>query len=157
MPDRPHRTAEEDGRTLSVRGRRFVSFAVAALSISAAACAAKRPVLYPDARVESAGTAAAERDIDECIDLAKAHGTESSRAGEVATGTAGGAAVGGATGAVVGAIAGSAGRGAAAGAAGGATLGLFRGLFRSREPDPVFRGFVEQCLRERGYQPIGWR
>ena len=35
--------------------------------------------------------------------------------------------------------------------------GLVRGLLRWREPDPVERRFVEQCLRERGYQPIGWR
>ena len=42
-------------------------------------------------------------------------------------------------------------------AAAGAIGGLFRGLFRSREPDPVFRNYVDQCLRERGYQPIGWR
>ncbi|MBW2448714.1 MAG: hypothetical protein JRG83_22750, partial [Deltaproteobacteria bacterium] len=55
------------------------------------------------------------------------------------------------------AVRGHAGRGAATGAAGAAAGGLVRGLFRSREPDPVERRFVEQCLRDRGYQPIGWR
>ena len=52
---------------------------------------------------------------------------------------------------------GSVGRGAAAGAAGSAVVGLVRGLFRSREPDPVYRRFVEKCLREKGYEPIGWK
>ena len=36
-------------------------------------------------------------------------------------------------------------------AAAGATAGLIRGLFQTREPDPVFRGFVERCLRDVAY------
>jgi len=27
----------------------------------------------------------------------------------------------------------------------------------SRELDPVQRGYVERCLREQGYDPMGWR
>ena len=121
------------------------------------ACAAKRPVLYPNEHLEYVGKEAAEQDINDCMALAEANGVDSNRAGEVATSTAGGAAVGGATGAAAGAVTGNPARGAAAGAAGGATLGLFRGLYRSREPDPVFRNFVDKCLTERGYEPIGWR
>ena len=47
------------------------------------------------------------------------------------------------------------------GAAGGATAGLlgtmFGWMFRRSEPDPVYRNFVETCLRDKGYQPIGWQ
>jgi hypothetical protein len=103
------------------------------------------------------GKEASQRDIDACMALAKESGADSNRAGEMAKDTAAGGAVGGATGAVTGAITGAPGTGAAAGAAGGATIGFFRGLFRSRDHDPVFMNFVDQCLRDRGYQPIGWK
>ena len=121
------------------------------------ACSQKRPVLYPTYYLEQVGNEVAQADIDECMRLADEYGASSSSGGKVAKGTAKGAAVGGAGGAATGAVLGSAGRGAAAGAAGGAAIGLTRGLFRSREPDPVFKRFVEKCLREKGYEPIGWK
>lgn len=133
------------------------AIALSALVLLAAGCASKRPVLYPNPKLESAGKEASQRDIDACMTLAKESGADSNRAGEMAKDTAAGGAVGGATGAVTGAITGAPGTGAAAGAAGGATLGFFRGLFRSRDHDPVFMNFVDQCLRDRGYQPIGWK
>jgi hypothetical protein len=131
--------------------------AAAALALCAAGCAAKRPVLYPNAHLEAVGKEASQRDIDACIALAKESGADRNRAGDVAKDTAAGGAVGGATGAVTGAITGAPGTGAAAGAAGGAVLGFFKGIFGVREPDPVFVNFVNQCLSDRGYQPIGWR
>ena len=67
-----------------------------------------------------------------------------------------GGAIGGATGAVGGAILGRPGTGAALGAATGATAGLMRSLFRRDEPSQAYRGFVDRCLRERGYDPVGW-
>ncbi|MEJ2431425.1 MAG: hypothetical protein P8075_21290, partial [Deltaproteobacteria bacterium] len=94
---------------------------------------------------------------DECIRLAKEYGTSSSSSGKVAESTAMGGAIGAAGGAATGAVLGSVGRGAAAGGAGGAAVGCLQGLFRSREPDPVFRQFVDRCLREKGYEPIGWK
>ena len=121
------------------------------------ACSQKRPVLYPTAHLEQVGNEVAQADIDECMRLADEYDASSSSSGKVAKGTAKGAAVGGAGGAATGAVLGSVGRGAAAGAAGGAAIGLTRGLFRSREPDPVFKRFVDKCLRERGYEPIGWK
>lgn len=89
--------------------------------------------------------------------LAAEYGTKSDSGEKVAKGTAAGAAVGGAAGAAVGAVFGNAGRGAAAGAAGGAAGALTRGIIHSGQPDPVFRRFVEKCLREKGYEPIGWK
>jgi hypothetical protein len=32
-----------------------------------------------------------------------------------------------------------------------------RGLFRSREPDATYRSYVNRCLRDLGYDPVGWR
>jgi hypothetical protein len=122
-----------------------------------AACAQKRPVLYPNGHLKTVGKAAAESDINECIQLAKDYGAGSNSGQKIATSAAKGAAVGGATGAAVGAVGGNAGRGAAAGAAGGAAGSATRAVLRSGDPDPVFRRFVEKCLRDKGYEPIGWK
>jgi hypothetical protein len=130
--------------------------AVVVLALSMVACAAKRPVLYPNAHYESVGAEAADRDIDDCVRLGKASGTRSSPGREAAVSVGGGAAAGGAAGAVAGAIAGGAGRGAGAGAAGGAVAGLFHLIFRRKPPNPTFQLFVERCLTDRGYQPVGW-
>ncbi|HVP28743.1 MAG TPA: glycine zipper family protein [Myxococcota bacterium] len=128
------------------------------LALALAACAAKRPVLYPNEHLQEAGQVQADADIDRCTELAEQEGASSSSAAtETAERTAGGAAVGAATGAVVGAIGGNAGTGAAMGAAGGGTAGLLSGIFSSHEPDPVHKAFVERCLRDRGYEPIGWK
>lgn len=120
-------------------------------------CAAKQPVLYPNAKLSNVGPATAKADISDCIALANTSGATSDKTKQVATQTAQGAAIGGATGAVSGAIFGNAGRGAAAGAAGGATAGLTHGIFNANEPDPIFRRFVDRCLRDKGYEPIGWK
>jgi len=121
------------------------------------ACAHKRPVLYPNVYLKQVGNEKAQADIDQCMRLATEYGTKSDSGEKVAKKTAAGAAVGGATGAAVGAVFGNVGRGAAAGGAGGAVGALTRGIIRSGEPDPVFRRFVERCLREKGYEPIGWK
>ena len=61
------------------------------------------------------------------------------------------------TGTAIGAVTGNVGRGAAIGAAGGGASGITQGALSAREPDAVYRRYVETCLRERGYDPIGWR
>jgi hypothetical protein len=121
------------------------------------ACADKRPVVYPNAHLKQVGNETAQRDIDECIRYARDSGAEGNKGAEIAKGTAGGAAVGGAVGAATGAVLGNLGRGVAAGAAGGAAGGLVHGALTSDEPDAVFRSFVDRCLKEKGYDPIGWR
>src|SRR5436309_3006240 len=65
-------------------------------------------------------------------------------------------AVGAAGGAVGGAVVGAAGSGSAIGAASGATMGLLRGLFSSPKPSQAYMHFVDRCLKERGYEPMGW-
>jgi hypothetical protein len=102
------------------------------------------------------GSDAAQAEIADCTRLARDY-VRSSPTEDAARDTATGAVVGGATGAATGAVLGSVGRGAGAGAAGGATAGLLHWVFGARDPDPLERAYVENCLRERGYQPMGWR
>jgi hypothetical protein len=130
---------------------------VGSVVLSGLACAAKRPVLYPNARLQEVGNAAAQQDIDACLHEAAAAGYTSDAGGQVAGSTAVGAAAGAAVGAAVGAIAGQAGTGAAMGAAGGGSGGLIRGIFGSRNLDPVQQRFVDQCLKDKGYEVIGWQ
>jgi outer membrane lipoprotein SlyB len=101
---------------------------------------------------------AADRDIASCMELAASAGADAagSGAGQAAGRTAGGAAVGAAAGAVGGAVVGSAGSGSAIGAANGATAGLLHWLFSKPHRSPAFENFVNRCLQERGYEPVGW-
>ena len=52
---------------------------------------------------------------------------------------------------------GDAGDRALAGALAGGTAGAVKGGIDSRRISPMFQRFVEQCLRDRGYQVIGWQ
>jgi hypothetical protein len=128
------------------------------IAVAMAGCSATRPVLYPNEHFKAVGPDVAQRDIDDCMALAKSAGANSGSgtAGHVATTTAVGAALGAATGAVGGAIVGSAGTGAAIGAASGGTAGLLGGIFSRPQHSPAFENFVNRCLQERGYQSMGW-
>ncbi len=119
-------------------------------------CAAKRPVLYPNDQLYAVGAEVAERDISDCMERASAD-VGRGRQGEVVKGAATEGTVGAATGAAGGAVVGRAGKGAAIGGAAGAARGFVRGLMRSSEPDSIYRAYVHRCLREFGYEPIGWR
>lgn len=129
---------------------------LAAALCLAAGCAAKRPALYPNAKLESVGPVAAQQDVDACIALAKENGYGPRSTRQVVTSTVAGGAIGGASGAAGGAVWGRPGRGAATGAAAGGAAGFMRGLFRSREPAPIHKRFVGMCLADRGYRVIGW-
>lgn len=128
------------------------------IALSMQGCASTRPVLYPNQHYNTVGSKAAESDIERCMDLAEAAGADSggSDAGEAATDTVGGAAIGAASGAVGGAVVGAAGSGSAIGAVAGATAGLLRWIFGESERSPAYENFVNRCLQERGYQPVGW-
>jgi len=128
------------------------------LVLIVAGCATQRPVLYPNTKLKRVGNEVAQREIDDCMRLAEQYGVSPGRGDKVARGAGGGAAVGGATGAVAGAIGGrNVGDAAAAGAAIGGTAGAVRGAVRSDRPSEPYRGFVQRCLRERGYDVIGWQ
>jgi hypothetical protein len=135
-----------------------ITFAILSLYlIIFTACASQRPVLYPNTMLQDVGSVAAETEIDECIQLAHKYGADSDKSGEIAKDAAENAAVAGVAGAAAGAIYDNVGKGAGAGAAAAGAATLTRGLFRSKEPDSLFRGFVERCLREKGYEPVGWK
>jgi hypothetical protein len=121
------------------------------------ACATRRPVLYPNEQLQRAGTEGARQDVDDCLAQAEAYVGGGSRAAKTAGQTATGAAVGGAVGAAGGAVVGHAGRGAGVGAATGGTAALLHGILGSRDPDPMVKRYVERCLRDRGYETLGWR
>jgi hypothetical protein len=117
------------------------------------------PVLYPNAKLETAGKAQADADISHCRQRADEYvSSGAATAKEVGKDTAVGGAGGAAVGAVAGAVAGGgAGRGAAIGAATGATAGAVHGAVKSSGPSPIYKNFVDRCLREKGYEVIGWQ
>jgi hypothetical protein len=136
--------------------RHRASTATAALAlVMGFGCASARPVLYENAKLQEEGQAAAGAAIERCIAEAKQYA--SSDTARVVRQTTVSGAVGGATGAVIGAIVGRPGTGAAVGAAGAATSSLLRGVIGSSELDSIERNYVDRCLREQGYDPIGWR
>ncbi len=120
------------------------------------ACSSQQPVFYPNSHYNRVGKMAAEGDINYCIGLATSSGATPDISKEVLTQTAEGSLIGGLTGAATGAIYGRAGKAAAAGAAGGGAFGMTRALIESGEPNQVFKDFVNRCLRDKGYDPIGW-
>ncbi len=125
--------------------------------LALASCAAsQKPVLYPNNHLNTVGNAQAQRDIDECMQTAEAY-VKKNQDSKVAEGAVTGGAIGAATGAAAGAVTGNFGRALAAGAAGGAAGGATWGLFRAAEPSPVYKNFVNKCLKDRGYEPVGWQ
>ena len=137
--------------------RWWVAMTVA--SLTAAGCAGmEKPVLYPNAHLQQVGKAQADADIEQCRQLASEY-VPSSAGKDVATSTGVGGVGGAAAGAVGGAVSGSgAGYGAAVGAATGATVGLVYGAAKhATAPSPAYKSYVDVCLRERGYEVIGWQ
>jgi hypothetical protein len=129
------------------------------MGAAVAGCASEpHPILYPNDHLNAVGQAQADADLADCRRMAESAGASggSGQGERAAKGAGVGGAVGGATGAVGGAILGAPGTGAALGAATGATAGLLRSWFTKGEPSQAYRGFVDRCLRERGYDPVGW-
>jgi len=133
-------------------------FVIALVMLVALGCSGPKPILYPNDHYKQMGQDAAERDIAECRQMAEAAGAkpEQGKAASAAGNVAVGAGVGAAGGAVGGAVVGAAGSGSAIGAASGATMGLLRWLFTAPKPSSAHVNFVNRCLQERGYEPMGW-
>lgn len=122
----------------------------------ATGCAARYgPVLYPNAHLQAVGEAQAQKDIDECEVLAETYIKEHPEA-ETAKSTVAGGAAGAVVGGAAGAVTGSLGRGIGVGAAVGAASGLVHGIARASRPSPLYKKFVDKCLQDRGYEPLGW-
>jgi len=140
-----------------MHSRMLVAITLAAL-VAAGACArSQSPVLYPNAKLQSAGKDQADRDVDACRQLADEY-VKNPMAKDAARGGAIGGVGGAAVGAVGGAVSGhGAGRGAMVGAATGATAGAVAGAAKDVGPAATYKGFVNRCLRERGYEVVGWQ
>ncbi len=129
--------------------------ALLAILLFLTGCGAQRPVLYPNDHLQQVGEDKAQADIASCMKKAEAYVKANPGAkvvGGTIVGGAGGAVVGGAVGAVTGRV----GKGAAIGAAAGASGGLVRGLYKASQPSPVYKAFVNRCLKDQGYEPLGW-
>ena len=126
-------------------------------------CATAKPILYANPKYVQVGSDGANRDIAQCESMAKSAGAtpDQGRAGQTAKGAAVGAGAGAAAGAVGGAIWGNPGTGAAAGAVSGVVGTLLWTLFGSwatpTQPSEPYKNYVNQCLVDRGYQPMGWK
>lgn len=131
----------------------------------ASGCTSQRPVLYPNEHFKRVGSSVAERDIDDCMRQAEEYVASNGRTGTAvqgaATGAATSASIGAAAGAAGGAVVGRGVTGAAIGAASGgaasAASSLIHGLTRKQNPSPVYRNYVNRCLRDKGYDAIGWQ
>jgi len=93
-------------RHQSVR-RRWLAGLLVTLAVTASACGAKRPVVYPNERARQAGDGGVQADIDECLSRAKQYGASSSTTQKAAGSVAGETVVGAGTGAAVGAVGGA--------------------------------------------------
>ena len=125
------------------QGVRATTGLLVAVTLAVGCSHAQSPVLYPNAKLEQVGKAQVEADISTCRRRADEYVSSggAATAKEVGKDTA----VGGA------------GRGAAIGAATGATAGAVHGAVKSSGPSPIYKNFVDRCLREKGYEVIGWQ
>lgn len=126
------------------------------ITLMGCASGSPRPVFYPNAHLQAVGQAQGERDIDACMAMAQEHGVDQNKDGEIGKRAAKGSVLGGVGAGAWGLVRGDAGERAAAGAAAGAATGATRGAFASTKLNPTFKRFVQRCLRERGYEVIGW-
>lgn len=136
---------------------RLVLVSVTLGAILSGCASMQSPILYPNAHLQQVGKQQADKDFTECRELASQYVPSTvgkDVAGNTAIGGIGGAAIGAVAGAVSG---GGAGSGAAVGAATGGTAGAISGLAKQTAPSPAYKGFVDRCLRERGYDVAGWQ
>ncbi|MBI5243591.1 MAG: cell envelope biogenesis protein OmpA [Elusimicrobia bacterium] len=125
-------------------------------AVLSAACAAPQVKLYPDERLKSIPKETVDKDIKECDDRAKEF-VKANKGKIVAKHAGAGAVFGAFLGMVAGAFTGNFGRAIGEGAAIGAAAGLAGGAVHANSPEGVHRRFVEYCLTEKGYKPIGWK
>ena len=118
-----------------------------------------RPVFYPNATLTRVGDAQAQSDSDQCMGSAKGAGlSPEEKDNAVAHGAAKGAAVGGVAGLVGGLVRGRPDRAIENGVAGvavGGSVGAVAGAFHEK-PSGTFRHYVQRCLKDKGYDVIGW-
>jgi len=123
-------------------------------------CAGPKPILYPNAHYQYVGESVAQSDIEGCRVAADAAGAnrDPDKVTRAARSAATGGAIGGAAGAAGGAVVGHAARGAGVGAASGAAAALMRSLlFQRPTTSQAHIAYVNLCLQDLGYEPVGWQ
>ena len=117
---------------------------------------APKPVLYPNDKYNATTKDQVQADIADCRKKAKEF-VKTHKSEIVAAHTGAGAALGALFGLILGAFTGNIGQSVAEGAALGGAGGAVGGGAQAATPDAVERRFVEICLSQEGYQPIGWK
>ena len=84
-------------------------------------------------------------------------GVKTTADGKVLEKAATGAVVAGAASGAYGVVRGDAGERLLAGAAAGAAGGAVKGMIDSTRTNPVFKNFTQRCLRDKGYDIVGWQ
>ena len=117
----------------------------------------QRPILYPNAHYEFVGRETARLDIEACWRLARESGASEDHTAQLSEDAAGDAAALALAGAAAAAALGrDPHRAAEAGAVAGGAASIAAGMMLRKNPPPVFRGIVERCLFEKGYEVAGW-
>lgn len=119
--------------------------------ISITSCASK-PVLYPNGKYENVGEKIAQEDIDKCMVKADKF-LKSSKGKQIVKSAGSGAFVGAAMGIVSGLIFGDVKRAVTSGAAVGGVAGAAGGAI---SPDQLKQAYTNKCLRDQGYEIVGW-
>jgi len=133
---------------------------VAGCATTGSGSSSAKPVFYPNTKLNAVGQDRANQDAEACMSQAHAAGlTPEEKDNAVAHGAEKGAAVGGVA-AAVGALVRGKGvdsvveRGAQ-GAAVGGSAGAVAGAFHDK-PSTTYRHYVQRCLKDKGYDVIGW-
>jgi len=137
-----------------------VTGVLAGCATTGAGSSSAKPVFYPNAKLNAVGQDRANLDAEACMSQAHVAGlTPEEKDNAVAHGAEKGAAVGGVA-AAVGALV--RGRGVdgviergAQGAAVGGSAGAVAGAFHDK-PSSTYRHYVQRCLKDKGYDVIGW-
>lgn len=117
----------------------------------------KRPILYPNTHYTTVGRETSLADIEDCWKMASETGASETGDEQLSEDAASDAAAVAAAGAAAAALLGrDPHRAAVAGAAAGGAASLAAGGLSQSDPPPVFRGIVERCLYEKGYEVAGW-
>lgn len=139
------------------RGSYLTLMALTAVLVVGCSTPASQPILYPNTKYKTVGEAEAHADIDQCMQMATSQGVKTTADGRILEKSASSAAVGAASAGAWGIIRGDFGEHLLAGAAAGVAGGAVRGVLASNRTNPVFINFTQKCLRDKGYDIVGWQ
>ncbi|MCP3965877.1 MAG: hypothetical protein GY750_01565 [Lentisphaerae bacterium] len=133
-------------------------FASVVLALAISGCSTCSPVLYPNQYYKMVGKEQANKDVKVTIDEAKKDGYDDQSKsgkdlGKSAVKTAAGVGVNTGLSFALGGF----GIGGIISAAIGGTSWLLECMFTKKQPDSVFKQYVETRLTEKGYKVIGWQ